>query len=145
MSANPSVRLLATAAIALALAACGMGPTGGGLLLQARFPDPLVHAPGSRTLAIIPDGTVKIVVRVTGDGIPVGSVMAATLTPDRASTAFTGVPAGPKIITARCYDGADGILASGETSLTIVAGRTVKTSLRMELTSDEGGFQLILQ
>jgi hypothetical protein len=55
------------------------------------------------------------------------------------------VPSGWKQVTARCYDAADGLLASGETTVLIEPMRTARATLRLDPISDEGGFSLILQ
>lgn len=113
--------------------------TDGQLMLAARFPT------ATRHVQVIPEGTQRIEVRVTGAGIPADSVLAATLTPDKSSATFAGVPEGPKQVVAKAYDGEGAILAAGSSDVTIVAGATVTTTIRLDLLTDEGNFELVLQ
>lgn len=108
----------------------------GDLVMQARFP---------RGVQIIPAGTQRIEIRVSGDGIPLGAVLAATLTPDRTMATFSGVPAGNKTVVAKAFDAEGAVLAAGASEVTIVAGATVAARIRLDLLNDNGQFQLILE
>ena len=133
--------------LALALTSvvgCGALEDTGRIAFAAAFPAPKLATQGFRA-QIIPDGTTKIVVRVTGERIPVGTVMSATMTPTKPSVLFKGVPIGAKTITARAMDENDAVMAQGETMVTIIAGRTVEARLKMDMTSEDGRFVLILQ
>ena len=110
----------------------------GALALQARFP-------GERRLQLIPEGTTHIEVRVSGEGVPADSVLAASLTPDKTQAIFTGVPAGRKRVAAKAFDAEGLVLAAGETDVTIVAGATVAARLRLALLVDTGQFELVLE
>lgn len=48
-------------------------------------------------------------------------------------------------MTARCYDAADGLLASGETTVSIEPMRTARATLRLEPGLGRGWARLILQ
>lgn len=110
----------------------------GALAVQARFP-------GGRRLQLIPEGTTRIEVRVSGEGVSADSVLAATLTPDKTQTIFTGVPQGRKRVVAKAYDAEGLVLAAGESDVTIVAGATVAARLRLALLVDTGQFELVLE
>ncbi|MNS44549.1 hypothetical protein D3C72_769940 [compost metagenome] len=110
----------------------------GALAVQARFPE-------GRRVQVIPVGTRRIEVRVTGAGIPTDSVFAATLTPDRSQVTFSGVPSGAKTIAAKAYGDDDTILAAGGTDVQIVPGATVLARIRLTLLTDEGQFELVLE
>lgn len=116
----------------------------GALAVQARFPASS-SAPGGRRLQVIPEGAVRIEVRVSGEGVPADSVLAAQLTPDRSQTIFTGVPQGRKRVAAKAFDAGGLVLAAGQTEVSIVAGATVAARLRMALLSDTGLFELVLE
>lgn len=121
----------------LLLAACTPLVPTGKLALGARFPD--------RHVLVIPDSTVKIVVRVTGERIPPGTVLSTTLSREQTSTTFEAVPAGLKTVNAKCYDANEAIVAAGETSVTIQPGLTTTARINLEALAEDGGFQLILQ
>lgn len=111
--------------------------TDGELVMRARFPD--------RAIQAIPDTTDRIEVRVSGEGIPKGSVLSATLTPEQTLAHFTGVPAGDKTVVVKAYSAEGEVVAAGSSPVTIVAGATVAARIRLALTTDEGQFQLILE
>jgi hypothetical protein len=108
----------------------------GDLVMQARFP---------RQIQIIPTGTQRIEIRVSGEGVPKGAVLAATLTPDQTMATFTGVPAGKKTVVAKAFDSHGAVLAAGASDVTIIAGATVAARIRLGLLNDGGEFQLILE
>ena len=110
----------AQAVLVMLLVGCAPSQPGGSLAVGARFPAPA----GQRGLLVIPERTASIVVRVTGDKIPAGSVLQTTLTAEKATATFEAVPSGWKQVTARCYDAGDGLLASGETTVLIEPMRT---------------------
>lgn len=111
----------------------------GQLVLQAKFPA------AQRRIQVIPEGTRRIEVRVTGEGIPADSVLAATLEPQKSQATFANVPAGPKAVVAKAYDADGAILAAGGADVSIVAGATVMARIRLELLTDEGNFELVLE
>ena len=129
-------------ALALTLSACAGLQDSGRLQLGARFARP---AAGARQVLVIPDKTAKIIIRVSGDRIPAGSVLAATLTPTQSTTTFEAVPSGPKTINAKCYDADDAVLATGEINVVIIPSKTISAQLRLQPLSDEGGFNLVIQ
>jgi len=98
-----------------------------------------------RHVQVIPEGTERIEVRVTGEGIPTDSVLAATMTPTKTQATFANVPAGAKNVVAKAYDAEGAILAAGTTDVTIVAGATVLARIRLDLLTDEGNFELVLE
>lgn len=110
----------------------------GALAVQARFPV-------GRRLQVIPEGTTRIEVRVVGSGIPADSVLAASLTPEKTQAIFTGVPAGPKQVTAKAFDAEGLVLAAGGTDVNIVPGATVAARIRLALLVDTGQFELVLE
>lgn len=111
--------------------------TDGDLVMRARFPGLSVQA--------IPDTTDRIEIRVSGEGIPKGSVLSATLTPLQTQAHFAGVPAGEKTVVVKAYSAEGEVVAAGSSPVTIVAGATVAARIRLNLTTDEGQFQLILE
>jgi hypothetical protein len=111
----------------------------GQLIFKANF------ATAARHVQVIPEGTQRIEVRVTGDGIPADSVLAATMTPQKTQATFANVPAGAKHVVAKAYDAEGAILAGGSTDVTIVAGATVLARIRLDLLTDEGNFELVLE
>jgi hypothetical protein len=111
----------------------------GRLSFQANF------RTADRHVQVIPEGTERIEVRVTGDGIPEDSVLAATMTPQKSQATFANVPAGAKYVVAKAYDAEGAILAAGSTDVTIIAGATVLARIRLDLLTDEGNFQLVLE
>lgn len=128
----------------VALGGCTGLPTGslgGRLSFAARFPVPAV----AFRLLVIPDATRSISVRVTGDRIPAGAVLAATLTADKPSVTFEGVPPGWKAVAAKCHDANEAILAQGETTVLIESMRTATATILLQPESEEGGFNLVLQ
>ena len=139
-----TLRPLVAVILACALGACSyVTPTAawtdGRLALAARFPQ------AQRALQVIPEGTQRIEVRVTGAGIPQDAVLAATLTPDKTQATFADVPEGPKQVTAKAYDGDGAVVAAGSAQVTIVAGATVLARIRLALLTDEGNFELVLE
>lgn len=128
--------------LALVLGGCHLPSTsaGGRISFAVRFPQAQAYR-----LQVIPDATRSITVRVTGDRIPVGAVLAATLTPDKPSVTFEGVPPGWKSITARCLDANEAVLAQGSTTVLIESMRTAQANILLQPESEEGGFSLILQ
>lgn len=110
----------------------------GQLVMRANFPT-------ARKVQIIPEGTTRIEVRVTGEGIPAGSVLGATLTPDQTEARFVGVPAGAKTIDVRAFDAEGTPVAMGSSALTVIAGATVAAHIRLSLLTDNGQFQLVLE
>jgi hypothetical protein len=138
----PWARLAVGVACALTTA-CGSDVTGGRLQVGAHIS--ALPTAGQRKIMVIPDKTAKIVIRVTGEQIPTGSVLGATLTPEKSSATFEAVPAGLKTINAKCYDADDGVLATGETTITILAGKTATAHIVLQPLSDEGGFNLVVQ
>lgn len=116
----------------------------GALAVQARFPGAPTPT-GGRTLQLIPEGTARIEVRVSGEGVPADSVLAATLTPDKTQAIFTGVPQGRKLVVAKAFDQEGLVLAAGDADVTIVAGATVAARLRLALLVDTGQFELVLE
>lgn len=123
----------------------------GALAVQARFPGLQPHANGvqarsnGRRLQVIPEGTSRIEVRVSGEGVPADAVLAANLSPERTQAVFSGVPAGRKRVVAKAFDREGLVLAAGESEVTIVAGATVAARLRLELLVDTGQFELVLE
>lgn len=111
--------------------------TDGDLVMRARFP--------TRQVQAIPDTTQRIEVRVSGEGIPRGSVLSATLTPDQSQAHFAGVPAGEKTVVVKAYRAEGEVVAAGSSPVTIVAGATVAARIRLSLLTDSGQFQLILE
>jgi hypothetical protein len=111
----------------------------GQLVLQARFPA------AQRRIQVIPEGTRRIEVRVTGEGIPADSVLAATLEPEKSRATFANVPAGTKAVVAKAYDADGAVLAAGGADVSIVAGATVMARIRLDLLTDEGNFELVLE
>lgn len=111
----------------------------GRLVFTARFPA------STRHVQVIPEGTQRIEVRVTGVGIPADSVLAATLTPQKTQATFADVPQGTKTVMAKAYDAEGAILAAGSADVTIVAGATVLAHIRLQLLTDEGNFELVLE
>ena len=111
----------------------------GQLVFKASF------AAAARHLQLIPEGTQRIEVRVTGEGIPADSVLAATMTPQKTQATFANVPAGAKNVVAKAYDAEGAILAGGSTDVSIVAGATVLARIRLDLFTDEGNFALVLE
>ncbi len=111
--------------------------TDGELIMRARFP--------ARAVQAIPDTTDRIEIRVSGEGIPKGSVLSASLTPEQTQAHFTGVPAGDKTVVVKAYSAEGEVVAAGSSPVTIVAGATVAARIRLSLTTDEGQFQLILE
>lgn len=133
----------ALAGLLLALPGCAYVPAvrawdDGAIAIQARFPR-------ARTLAGVPAGTRQIELRVVGEGVPDDAVLAATLTPERTHALFASVPAGPKRITAKAYDGDAQVLAVGQADVAIVAGATVAARLQLLQTADTGQFELVLE
>ncbi len=110
----------------------------GALAVQAHFP-------GGRRLQLIPEGTARIEVRVSGEGVPADSVLAATLTPEKSQAIFTGVPQGRKRVVAKAFDAEGLVLAAGDADVTIVAGATVAARLRLAMLVDSGQFELVLE
>ena len=129
--------------LALATLGCTYYPASptwvqGSLGVAARFGEP-------RRIQAIPSATRAIEVRVSGEGIPPGAVLAATLTPEMTSTTFTSVPAGPKDVVVKAFDAEGAVVAAGSAQVTIVAGALVSARIRLSLLSDDGAFQLILE
>lgn len=110
--------------------------TDGAVVMQAKFP---------RKSLMIPDGTSRIEVRMTGQGLPSGAVLSAHLSPEKSQVTFTGVPSGPKNVVAKAFDSDGEVIAIGSSPVTIVAGATVTTRIRLNLLVDDGQFQLILE
>jgi hypothetical protein len=110
--------------------------TGGTFVMQVRFP---------KQALMIPEDTARIEVRMTGQGIPSVAVLSAQLTPEKTQATFTGVPSGPKKVVAKAFDGEGEVLAAGSSEVTIVAGATVATRIRLNMLTDDGRFQLILE
>lgn len=111
--------------------------TEGDLVIRGRFPERQVQA--------IPDTTDRIEVRVSGEGIPKGSVLSATLTPEQSQAHFAGVPAGDKTVVVKAYSAEGEVLAAGSSPVSIVAGATVAARIRLTLLTDDGQFQLVLE
>lgn len=111
--------------------------TEGDLVMRARF--------SPRQVQTIPDTAERIEVRVSGEGIPKGSVLSAILTPEQTQAKFAGVPAGDKTVVVKAYDAEGMVVAAGSSPVTIVAGATVAARIRLNLLTDEGQFQLILE
>jgi hypothetical protein len=111
----------------------------GQLVFKANFPT------AQRHVQVIPEGTQRIEVRVTGEGIPADSVLAATMTPQKTQATFANVPAGAKNVVAKAYDTEGAILAAGSTDISIIAGATVLARIRLDLLTDEGNFELVLE
>lgn len=126
----------------LALGGCTYLPaaegwTQGALAVEARFPGP-------RRLQLVPEGTARIEVRVSGAGVPADAVPTATLLPGKSQAFFTGLPAGDKRVAAKAFDAEGLVLAAGESAVTVVAGATVAARLRMVLLVDTGQLELVL-
>ncbi|MDB5101757.1 MAG: hypothetical protein JWM80_6178 [Cyanobacteria bacterium RYN_339] len=111
----------------------------GRLVFKANFPT------AQRHVQVIPEGTQRIEVRVTGEGIPADSVLAATMTPQKTQATFANVPAGAKNVVAKAYDAEGAIVAAGSTDVNIIAGATVLARIRLDLLTDEGNFELVLE
>lgn len=110
--------------------------TDGGIVVRAQFP---------RLIQIIPEGTQRIEVRVSGEGIPTGAVLVAALTPGETQATFRGVPAGTKVVVAKAFDAGGNPLAIGSSEVQIVAGATVTARVRLALTEETGRFHLVLE
>lgn len=133
---------VAVAALCYFLAGCvyvdGNLGNEGTLAVAARFP-------AGRIVAVIPDNTSRIEVRVTGAGIPENAVLSASLTPERSGYRFQTVPAGPKTVNVKAFGATDELLATGTSQVLIVAGATVAARIRLDPVADMGNFSLVLE
>jgi hypothetical protein len=141
MRAALTIGIAVLVAVATGCAPVATATGAGRLAVGARFP---VTGAGL-ALKNIPEKTASIVIRVTGDRIPEGAVLATTLTPEKAQAVFEAVPAGWKTIHAKCFDASEAMLAAGETNVLIEAMHTAAAKIVLEPVSEDGGFELVLQ